>query len=65
MDLEKHGQLLRLLRKSKNLTQKDLENAKFEIILLNSFAYKFMDKYSEFNYIAPTKVNKVSFCKKG
>lgn len=47
-----------------SLSKKDLEKGEFEIILLNSFAYRFMDKYSEFNYIAPTKINRVAFYKK-
>ncbi len=45
-------------------SEKDFERGKFEVVLINSFAYHFIDTYSAFNYIAPTKINKVAFCKK-
>ena len=46
------------------LTEMDKLEGKVEILLLNSFAYHFKDRCSEYNFIAPTKLNRVTLYKK-
>lgn len=46
------------------LSDKEKKANKIELELQNSFAYTFRDRYSEFNYIAPAKINRVSLYKK-